>query len=278
MNVPENSISHSSDEKSTKRFNDNHRLLSSTERHDWVKRLFAEEDLTFAAKVVGVILALDFYGKDTGWIFPEYESIAKRAGGMSVRYAKRVVKELEEAGWLSHVRTGKSNRYTLLKTSPVETASKAPEVHSGSLLIVERSADQKCTGMHLRSERECISEVNDSSLEHLLSPSETPSNVIAIGDGKKAVLRKRANRPKGQQSRHRQWGSPQSGTPLPENFDWNADLAQIAKEAGLSTYEASAAFKAFTADARANGKVKANWNEAWRSWCLRAPKTKRMAI
>lgn len=257
--------------------NDNKEVFSSKRRFKWTWSIYAEKDISFGAKVVANLLAQYFYGNNTGRCDPSYEGIAKM-GGMSARHVSNLIAELEDKGWLSHVRTGKRNLYSLLRV-PAEASNDEPDGNAGSdhSWMGDRnpgSDDDRNRGSdHGGSDRQT------STDKPLLSssPSRTPSFSNASGVGQKAGSKRNAAKPKRQYPKSGQWKS--TGTTIPENFDWDQAKLEIAKEAGIRLRsDAEKAFRAFTADAKSKGKVMEDWNEAWRAWAINAPQTPRKAI
>lgn len=71
-------------------------------------------------------------------------------------------------------------------------------------------------------------------------------------------------------SKNRQKARSSRRHPLPIDFELTAERIAIARDSrNMSRSEFRAVFEKFCAYHRAEGTTKADWDEAWRSWCLR---------
>ncbi|MGH6824361.1 helix-turn-helix domain-containing protein [Methyloceanibacter sp.] len=195
--------------------------------------------LTHAERVIGATLLLYFHNTQTGRCFPSYPQLAEKAG-VTENTAKRAVSRMKAFGHVEFEKnTGGRNRrneYLFdLTISPAIPFSDGNGIISDTLSS-EKPYRQRSETVSPGAQNRIASDTRNYPGE---SPSETPS----------------------ERARSR-------STLISADAKIAKKQIEIAAEIGINPIMAKDQFARFKAHHRAKGSKFANWDEAWRKWCL----------
>lgn len=94
------------------------------DKQAWIIRLYADKHMSTSAKLVGARLAL-YHHEASGRCNPRQQTIAD-AVNLERRTVNRVLRELEQAGWIGSKQTRGASHYTII-VSPADAAEASKE-------------------------------------------------------------------------------------------------------------------------------------------------------